>query len=143
MNYFFITLILSLVLMMILKPLFMHTRPLFDDPSLADQSYKDCSGEFGMPSGHALNFTTYLLVIMWYYLDVYKHYFNARTILKSLIKTAVVILILGCCYSRVYLGRHSIDQVLIGGLEGFVLAHFFHFYWRVHWYDKHVRMETE
>ena len=67
---------MSLVVMMVLKPLFMHTRPIFDDPNLADQYYKDCSGEFGTPSGHALNFTAYLLVVQWYFLDAYRDYFD-------------------------------------------------------------------
>ena len=44
-----------------------HSRPQFDDASLADENYGSCAGEFGNPSGHSLIGTSFCLTIVLYY----------------------------------------------------------------------------
>lgn len=70
-NYLSISLVVTTVMMFFLKPLFGHSRPFLDDISIADTYYLDCPGEFGSPSGHALNTTAFLLVLMWFYFEKY------------------------------------------------------------------------
>ena len=59
-SYLSFSIVVTIVMMFFLKPMFGHSRPFLDDISLADTSYLDCPGEFGSPSGHALNTTSFL-----------------------------------------------------------------------------------
>ena len=49
--------------------------------------------------------------------------------------------ILFICYSRVYVGRHSIDQVINGALLGYLLAEFSHDHYRTQIFEKSIRKD--
>ena len=53
-NYFIMVFTSTLYFNHLLKTSQHQPRPYFDDPKLADPNLKDCSGEFGNPSAHAL-----------------------------------------------------------------------------------------
>lgn len=46
------------------------------------------------------------------------------------------------CYSRIYVGRHSIDQVISGALTGYLLAHFSWYYYKPHIFEPAISQET-
>jgi len=113
-----------------LKPIYHESRPFFDDITLGDMNIKDCSAEFGNPSAHSILAGQIPLVLMWYYLDTYKDYFNKNKMLKNFLRVFVWTFIIGVIYSRVYVGRHSFDQIIYGVLLGILLACFCHYYLR-------------
>ena len=113
-----------------LKIIFHHSRPYLDNFTLADTNIKElsCSAEFGNPSGHMLTSTHLVLSMYWYITKVdHKQYFADKL---RIIQVCVGIFIIGVAYSRVYTGRHTFDQVIVGALVGAWNAHFFEFYVR-------------
>jgi len=75
------------------------------------------SKSYGMPSGHSQNavfFSTYVIMNM---LDS-----NISLHQKTFGISLFICLALGIMYSRVYLNCHTIPQVVVGGLIGFLLA---------------------
>ena len=100
-----------------LKSLFHGSRPYLEDISLADSTIMEtCSAEFGSPSGHSILATQGFLQVFWYFSKSKKGLFM------------VLLWTLGIQYSRVYLGRHTFDQVILGGYIGVVNAYFLEFY---------------
>lgn len=55
--------------------------------------------------------------------------------MKNSIQGTVYCVIAGVCYSRIYLARHTFDQILAGILMGDLVARFLHSYWRIHVFD--------
>ncbi len=49
-----LSLMSSMTLSYLIKPILAKSRPFFDDLSLGDTNINDCSAEFGNPSGHSL-----------------------------------------------------------------------------------------
>ena len=77
-----------------------------------------CSVQYGNPSGHTM-IGFMMLLMPW--LDYNSNYRNGETLLGKLVtKVGILIsfLVLGglVAYSRLYLGVHSLDQVLLGFL---------------------------
>ena len=88
-----------------------------------------CSTQYGNPSGHTLTSFSCLL-LPW--LDYYTNFNKTDSVLaKPLVKIVLLILALtwGCliAFSRMYLGVHSLDQVLYGALVGIWVALTMHF----------------
>lgn len=82
---------------------------------------KTLSKSYGMPSGHSQNavfFSTYAIMNI---LDS-NISFHQKTISISLF----ICLALGVMYSRIYLNCHTIPQVIIGGLIGFLFARIYY-----------------
>ncbi|RFS85362.1 phosphatase PAP2 family protein [Actinomadura spongiicola] len=100
-----VVLLFSAFLNTLLKMLFHDPRPYWTDPSIEG---KQSHSSFGMPSGHAQN------------APVAYGYFAAQT-RRWLLWTAAVVLIVLIGLSRVYLGVHSISQVLAGWGIGLAL----------------------
>lgn len=67
MNYFIMALVGATQMSYILKPTFHMSRPYFDNIDLGDTIMKDCSAEFGNPSGHSLLAGQTPLTVLWYY----------------------------------------------------------------------------
>ena len=93
------------------------------DGAMSCGLYKDnkLSNSFGMPSGHAL-FCGFSFVYWYYYLDK-----NIDSKYKNII--IFIWLAISCllALSRVYLGCHTIQQVIIGFIIGSMIAVFFNY----------------
>lgn len=50
---------------------------------------------------------------------------------------------MGVCFCRLYLGRHSVDQIVLGLALGLAQAHFFHFFMKPRWFDPYFRTDHE
>ena len=108
-----------------LKSLIRHSRPQFDDPSLGlENESTQCSGEFGNPSGHSLMVTMIIPTMLDVVQSNNREWFRRHPCLSKLITLSAFIFILLVCLCRLYLGRHSVDQILLGCFFGFGMAHF-------------------
>jgi len=123
---------------------FLEKRPIFDDSKqFVDE---ECSCSFGFPSGHSEGAATmYMLII--YELIVTNKKIPART--KTISKLLGLYIVLSVMMSRLYFGKHSIPQVLIGAWQSlvcFFLAYLFedklnNFFWRfLTRKEKHARI---
>jgi len=130
MNYFLQSFFIGLFFCYSLKPIYGESRPFFDDITLGDMNIKDCSAEFGNPSAHSILAAQIPLIMMWFYLDTYRDYFNKNKFVKNSLRAFTWSFIIGVIYSRIYVGRHSFDQIIYGVLLGILLAYFSHYYYR-------------
>lgn len=119
-----------------LKLLFQKSRPYFDDSSLGDLHMHDCAAEFGNPSGHSILAASGPLTALWYFQRVFRDSFS-RIGLKFL-QIFVWLFILSVIYSRIYTGRHSLDQCLIGFAVGVWTSHFSIYFWKENVFDKEI-----
>ena len=103
-----------------LKMQLCHSRPQFDDPSIGIVNASSfCSGEFGNPSGHSLLTSFYLFTLLFYFQPFKKNACANRLL------WAVAYLYVACvCFCRLYLGRHSLDQITLGLTIGTISAYF-------------------
>jgi dolichyldiphosphatase len=103
--FFFLGLVLSHLLAKLLKSTIKQSRP-----------HGAFLSSYGMPSDHSqfLFFaTSYLTIVL----------FSRATIQKSsaiLTSTCMTLITLSVCYSRLYLGVHTWQQVVVGGALGIV-----------------------
>ena len=115
-NYFIYilsTLLIAIYFSNVLKIIYHNPRPFWNDKKL----FKDvCEGGFGNPSGHALgSISTYLGI---------SHLLIKNKLFKENIKFQIglfvftIFFILNIMLSRIYIGVHSIDQIIYGGLLG-------------------------
>jgi hypothetical protein len=77
-----------------------------------------CVSEFGKPSGHAL-FSFYIFLCLSKFLEL--RFFRGQTLkiaLCFLVNCLIAVLI---CISRAYFGVHSINQVILGSLFGWLV----------------------
>jgi membrane-associated phospholipid phosphatase len=100
---------------------------------LTQSNIKQVSHTFGMPSGHSQSAWFLFGFMLLYLLDTMKHIDNnnsPKTPLINSVKkpwTAItILLLLGLCVfisvSRVYVGCHTIQQVVVGGILGFMFG---------------------
>jgi sphingosine-1-phosphate phosphatase 1 len=73
-----------------------------------------CYTEFGCPSGHAM----LGLVLIEFIIHYFMGRFQKKIIIKVLLIVAGICLEILVAFSRVYLGMHSINQVLFGIMLG-------------------------
>lgn len=108
----------SAILNIILKAIIQQPRPMFDSKKvglakLHAKSYFYNNGIpfdiYGMPSGHA---QTSLFTTIFMYLSLRK-----TNLLYSLLLFSLLI-----CVQRVYYNYHTISQVTVGSIVGFILA---------------------
>ena len=118
-----------------LKQALHHSRPQFDDPTLAHENYGDCASEFGNPSGHMLATTQFFITLILFYKDKNPTLFKENQWVSMLLKGTCFIIVLLMGFSRWYLGRHSIDQIIIGAMLGALSAHFFFYCMKPHMFD--------
>ncbi|MFV2176362.1 phosphatase PAP2 family protein [Actinomadura sp. LOL_016] len=97
-----VLLLLSAVLNTLLKLVFHDPRPFWTDPSVEGLA---AHSSFGMPSGHAQNG-----IVIWGFLAM-----SAR---RPVPRAGAVVMIVLIGVSRVYLGAHSVWQVLAGWAIG-------------------------
>lgn len=101
------------------KSIFRQSRPLFDDISLADTDLKDCATEFGSPSGHTQLSICNVFLILRYLTELHSVYFDANPLKRSALWLFSCIYLSVIGYSRIYNGRHTLDQVIMGALLGY------------------------
>lgn len=119
-----------------LKTQIRASRPQFDDPTLTvENETEHCPGEFGNPSGHAILAAMFPTTCLLFAKSRKSAWFREHPILSKLVHAFVSIYIILVCFCRIYLGRHSIDQILLGSMIGFTMAHFSHFCFKPYLFD--------
>jgi undecaprenyl-diphosphatase len=103
----------SSFIMNVLKIVYSNPRPYWVKPSLL----LDCSSGFGNPSGHAFD-STAVYLSLWHLITEHS-FFIKYWILKYILLVLFIGLVIAIILSRVYLGVHSINQVLYGISFGF------------------------
>ena len=103
-----------------LKTHLRDSRPQFDDPTLGVSEEKEttCSGEFGNPSGHSLYASFWFFTCLHFYKHVYQDWFKRNKCVGILLEAFCYFWVALTCLCRLYLGRHSVDQLLLGLIIG-------------------------
>ena len=103
-----------------LKIVYMQERPLWMNDDIDIGSQHACG--YGNPSGHSLS-STCLYLSLWY---IISQIIDDKVINKSIARTLKYIILLLCILifiiimiSRLYLGVHSLNQIIFGSLFGF------------------------
>jgi membrane-associated phospholipid phosphatase len=118
--------------------LFFHGgRPYLENIELADMTLGEyTSAEFGMPSGHSISSSLHPFFIFYYFTwSEYKAYWDQRSMQKILIWFLLLVYTLGVAYSRIYTGRHTLDQCISGLLLGAWTLNFYWYLIKPHVYD--------
>ena len=119
---FIISMIYSLThfLTGVLKMMIQDPRPYWISGDIKNDN---CEMGYGNPSGHAMSSVAFYLTL-WHLL-----YDNCKMEKKFNRKTCsllfFVIIIFTILMTRIFLGAHSIDQIILGGSIGFVIYFFF------------------
>lgn len=98
----------------LLKLMFADGRPIFFSPTLPTET---CICDYGKPSGHALCSAGLLLFIF----DNLKTNYQLPPWGWTALKTCFWGLFLCISFSRVYLGAHSYNQIILGGIFGLLI----------------------
>ena len=106
-----------------LKLAYSRPRPIWVDPELKPWY---CSAEFGNPSGHASTVTWFSFYFIF---DLTRH-IKAPVWIKIVASIFALVYAVLMSYSRVFLGAHSVDQVIFGSLIGTWAAFFSEFFLR-------------
>ena len=101
------------------KILYRQERPLWMNPEINVHSEHACA--YGNPSGHALS-SSCLYLSLWYVIsELLKGLINNKNIF-NIVKYWLFVLFLGIIYlimtSRIYLGVHSLNQIIFGFFIG-------------------------
>jgi hypothetical protein len=103
---------MAILLNCILKMIYRIPRPYFYDSDIEPTS---CSFEYGNPSGHGMAAATFYLSICYTIISQYK---IKRRILPY---AGAAIFAIGVGYTRVFVGLHTMDQILTGVALGAAL----------------------
>jgi membrane-associated phospholipid phosphatase len=116
----------------LLKLIYSNPRPFW----INEKIKIDCNTSYGNPSGHSLD-SVAIYLGLWHII-VYKiNWFKNKVILQILLLVAFIGLIITIILSRLYLGVHSINQVIYGSSLGLVMYYiFFHFFKLQDWDEK-------
>ena len=107
----------------IFKNSFMRLRPCYDPEVLSyfPRILVDCAGEYGFVSGHAATSTSIVTLFILCYRSIHR-----------VVKYALISWVFIVSYSRIYLGKHYMLDVLfgmlLGFLIGFIIFKLYHFY---------------
>ena len=105
------TCILSFYIDNVLKIIYRNPRPFFENELLR----KECDGGFGNPSGHAmLSSCSYLC-----FCELLCEEFNLKIVLRIILFAFASLIIILIGISRIFLGVHSINQIIYGYAIGF------------------------
>jgi membrane-associated phospholipid phosphatase len=102
-----------------MKIYYSNPRPYWVEPSIL----KQCSAGYGNPSGHASE-SVVVYLTLWKILansDIFKR----RNLLKYILLIFILVLLILIAFSRVYLGVHSVNQVIFGSTIGFSMYFLF------------------
>jgi hypothetical protein len=107
----------------LLKLVYVDWRPVFLSQFLNPSA---CEPDYGRPSGHAL--TSAIMVIFTFFL-MFK---PTKKVLKVFLYVLSSVLVFFICFSRLYLGKHSVNQLVLGFCIG-VFLYIILFYVCDHW----------
>jgi membrane-associated phospholipid phosphatase len=109
-------LLLNIYLITLLKEFYLDPRPFWTEPRIHSLSLY-CPGEFGNPSGHSWFATVFtFLLFLKYFPKIRKTY--------ALVTVSLIIFLVAL--SRMYLGAHSLNQVVMGVCLGMVMNVFYY-----------------
>ena len=111
---FFSGAIKCIYLVNLLKIIYGNERPFWIEQKLIKYN---CDGGYGNPSGHSL-MSSYIY-LSYYYILSKKKLIDSNLILKIIFLFSDLILIFLIMLSRIYLGMHSINQIIYGFFLGF------------------------
>ena len=100
------------------KILYGNPRPFWVDTTL----WKSCDGGFGNPSGHS--FTSSSVYLSFWHLSTDYSFFKDTyygIIIRVILLILVIALIIGIMLTRIFLGMHSVNQILYGASLGVAL----------------------
>ena len=107
-----------------MKILYENPRPFWVDTELK----LSCNGGFGNPSGHSMRSAAIYLAFAHLITDnKFPASRSLNVIWRSIIFSLSIGLIIGIMLSRVYLGAHSINQIIFGSLLGIAIYLFVFF----------------
>ena len=118
-----------------LKIFIRGSRPQFDDPTIAEENHGDCAGEFGNPSGHVLTNTFVCYAHLMLYREVCADFLQRHKWFSRCLDITVPLFCILMGFNRLYLGRHTVDQILLGLVVGYVKAHFLIYCFKPYMYD--------
>ena len=127
---FFSGAIKCIYLVNLLKIIYGNKRPFWDNYQLV---IYQCDGGYGNPSGHSL-MSSYIYISFYYILSK-KKLFSKNLILKFIFLLCDLILIVLIMLSRIYLGMHTINQIIYGFSLGFFCFYFDYFIFEFHTMD--------
>jgi len=122
--YLFLSItILAISVDCIMKMIYGDPRPFWIENSL----YKACDGGFGNPSGHSYSSSAFYLTLAHILTDY--DFFKKRIYIRIFVYFLFIGLIITILISRLFLGVHSINQILYGSTLGsglyFLFIHIF------------------
>jgi membrane-associated phospholipid phosphatase len=107
------------------KSIYKNPRPFW----INNELLIECNGGYGNPSGHSISNTS-IYLSMAYFLSNYK-LFKKSKLSKIIIYICFLFLIFNIIFSRLYLGVHSINQVIYGFLIGLCIFYFVFFIFQI------------
>ena len=99
------------VVLFITKAMFHAGRPYLDNIELGDTTmHETVSAEFGCPSGHSIIVWSAIMYFYRWYTEIYHlWYYNRNPAEKARIHRLCAIFAVFVGYSRIYVGRHTLD----------------------------------
>jgi membrane-associated phospholipid phosphatase len=125
-----------------LKPILHDSRPYYDDITLTEPESGNCAGEFGNPSAHALMAAAFIPSFILLMRDKKLGLFERNQWLFKLMVSVLIGMMLGICFCRFYLARHSVDQIIFGLALGLLQAHFSYNVMRPRMFDPYFRKDN-
>lgn len=107
----------QIAIVVLLKASYGRGRPAIIGKDVAPYA---CSCDYGMPSGHSSSsFMGYIILIDYFDRCIFKIYQkdgakNMKKSLRILVHAYCYLMVLFICWSRIYLGAHSFNQVIYG-----------------------------
>ena len=71
----------------------------------------------------------------WLHVDTNPKYFAGKSALIKVIDILIIAFGALMGFSRFYLGRHTLDQIFLGAMLGYISALFFRYYFKPYWFD--------
>lgn len=105
---FILTMGMSAMTVLVLKRVIQRARPIYG--LIKENGYS-------FPSGHALVACVFFPLLIY----ITKKYIHSA-ILKNVFILVMILLMIGICFSRLYLGVHYTSDVVIGGLIGLIIS---------------------
>lgn len=122
-----VTMLTSNYMNSVLKIIIQNPRPWFENSNL----YVNCEAGYGNPSGHMMSGFATFFSVAELFIDKYKPIPK----IEALIYVCTGIFVGNIGLSRIFLGFHSINQIIYGFLLGFSVYYFYFHYMKLHQKD--------
>jgi undecaprenyl-diphosphatase len=106
----------------LLKIIYSEHRPFWEHPDI----FRHCSSGYGKTSGHAME-STIIYLSLWKLFSK-KKFFEKQKIAKNFFLIFLIWLIVIISLTRVYIGVHSINQIMLGMVLGSYIYYFIYVY---------------